>query len=280
MNENIFSRIPEARRITSRTNPLIVSLSKLQQTKYRREQKMYLAEGVKLSREAAGMAEVRYVLVQSEDGAAEQEVLEIAAACPEHGSVLVLPESVFQKISTENAPQGIITVLAFQEDIHTDWTAEAASATDGQRLLLVDSVRDPGNLGTMIRTAAAFGFDRILVSGCADLYHPKTVRASMGALYRTRIALCEDLAEAIASLQAGGHRVLAAALDEKSLTLGKDPIFPDDCIVIGNEGHGVSPQVLSAADAVVKIPMEPDAESLNAAGAAAVLMWEYYRAFS
>jgi TrmH family RNA methyltransferase len=131
----------------------------------------------------------------------------------------------------------------------------------------------------MIRTAAAFGFRRVLLGGCADLYHPKTVRASMGALYRMQVDVCDRMEEALAVLQSQGHRILAAALEEDCLTLGKSPLYPDDCIVIGNEGHGVSPQVLACADAVVKIPMEPDAESLNAAGAAAVLMWEYYRAF-
>ena len=279
MNESIFTCLPEAKRITSRTNPLIVSLGKLQQTKYRREQQLYLAEGVKLSREAMGMKEVRYVLVRSEDGSVPSDVLEIAAACPHPGNVLVLPDSVFEKISTENAPQGIITVLDFQKDLHGVWSPERAASAVGQRILAADSVRDPGNLGTMIRTAAAFGYRRVLLGGCADLYHPKTVRASMGALYRMQVDVCDCLEEALADLQAQGHRILAAALEEDCLTLGKSPLYPDDCIVIGNEGHGVSPQVLACADAVVKIPMEPDAESLNAAGAAAVLMWEYYRAF-
>ena len=145
---------------------------------------------------------------------------------------------------------------------------------------MADCVRDPGNLGTMIRTAAAFGFDRIILGDCADLYHPRTVRASMGALYRMRIDVCTRMEPVIRALQLHGHRVIAAALQENSLTLGRDPLCADDCIVIGNEGHGVSPQVLGCADAVVKIPMEPDAESLNAAGAASVLMWEYYRTFS
>jgi len=277
MNENIFSRIPEARKITSRTNPLIVSLSKLQQTKYRREQKMYLAEGVKLSREAAGMAEVRYVLVQSEDGAVEQEVLEIAAACPEHGNVLVLPESVFQKISTENAPQGIITVLAFQENIHTDWTAEAASETDGQRLLLVDSVRDPGNLGTMIRTAAAFGFERILVSGCADLYHPKTVRASMGMLFDRYITVVDDPIGTIRALAASGQTVLATALHRDSFSLFSVKEPHRVCFVIGNEGQGLSDEIIHACHGSVIIPMMEGTESLNASIAASVLLYEQFR---
>lgn len=279
MNENIFSLIPDAKRITSRTNPLIASLAKLQQTKHRREQKLYLAEGVKLSREAVGMKEVRYVILRSEDGTVEKELADIASACPRPTDVLVVPGSVFEKISTESAPQGIITVLAFQEDLHAPWTEDTAVRTSGKRILMADCVRDPGNLGTMIRTAAAFGFDRMILGDCADLYHPRTVRASMGALYRMHIDVCSSLQPAIRALRENGHRVLAAALQENSLTLGRDPLMHNDCIVIGNEGHGVSQEVLASVDAVVKIPMEPDAESLNAAGAAAVLMWEYYRAF-
>lgn len=275
----ITARCRDATFLTSRTNPLVASLSRLSMSKYRREQRLFLAEGVKLSREAAHLPEVRYVILSSDDGYADTALLDIAETCPDPRAVIVLPASTFAKISTENAPQGIITVLSAMDSWHRPWSPETAAETTGERILAVDSVQDPGNLGTMIRTAAAFGYSRVLLGGCADIYHPRTVRASMGTLFRMRIDLCASLADALGTLRLGGRRVLAAALTEHAWPLGQMELKSDDCIVIGNEGHGVGEDVLASSDGVVRIPMEESAESLNAAGAAAVLMWEYYRAF-
>lgn len=282
MKERIVDFCPKAETITSRANPLVVALGKLSAAKHRAEQGLFLAEGVKLSEEAAGLFEIRYVLLCSEDGTADVQALAIASRVPETARVLVMPPSVFDKITTEHAPQGIITVLAPLLRLHRtvcSYTDADIAALHGKRLLAVDGVQDPGNLGTMIRTAAAFGYTRILLCGCADLYHPKTVRASMGALFRMEIDVCDTLSEPLAELHNAGHRIVAAALAEQSLTLGRDALCPSDCVVIGNEGHGVSDEVLHISDAVMRIPMSPGAESLNAAGAAAVLMWEYYRTF-
>lgn len=282
MKQRIIDVCPRAETITSRANPLVVSLGKLSAGKHRAEQGLFLAEGVKLSEEAAGLPEVRYVLIQSDDGTADERALAAASRVSASARVLVLPSNVFDKITTEHAPQGIITVLAPLQRLHrvvNTYTPDDLRALCGKRILAVDSVQDPGNLGTMIRTAAAFGYTRVLLGGCADIYHPKTVRASMGALFRMEIDACGDLAGQLAELQKAGHRVVSAALAERSLTLGRDELSPCDCIVIGNEGHGVSDEVLRVSDAVMRIPMAPGAESLNAAGAAAVLMWEYYRTF-
>ena len=279
MNENIFDRIPGAQRITSRTNPLVSNLAKLEQAKYRREQQLFLAEGWKLSQEAAGRAEIRYILLRSDDGCADPAFIDLAAAVPDPRSVIVLPSSTFDKISTENAPQGIITVLAPFRSIHKTWEEQACVSLKGVRVLAVDSVQDPGNLGTILRTASAFGYSDVLLGGCADVYHPRTVRASMGALFRMRIHICPDLSCALVSLKNAGHRIISAALAENVMTLGDESLAADDCIVIGNEGHGISEKVLAVSDAVMKIPMAAGTESLNAGTAAAVLMWEYYRTF-
>ena len=280
--QRILDVVPHAETITSRANPLIVSLSKLSDAKHRAEQSLFLAEGRKLSEETAGMAEIRYILLRSDDGMADESVLPMLRRAPSCARILVLPSPVFAKISTENAPQGIITVLAPLQKLHVRADAERVErirSLRGCRVLAVDSVQDPGNLGTIIRTAAAFGYKRILLGGCADIYHPRTVRASMGTLFRMEIDVCASLAESLAVLKEEGHRILAAALSDNSLCLGKDVLRPEDCVVIGNEGHGVSEAVLALSDGVVRIPMEPGTESLNAAGAAAVLLWEYFRTF-
>ena len=126
MNELISQRIPRALTLTSRANPLVASLAILEQAKHRREQGLFLAEGVKLSAEAAGLPEVRYVLLMSDDGRADSALIDIAAAAPAGASVVVLPSSTFAKISTENAPQGIITVLSRMESLHRVWDGVSA----------------------------------------------------------------------------------------------------------------------------------------------------------
>ena len=282
MMQRIFDACPTAERITSRANPLVVALGKLSLAKHRAEQSLFLAEGIKLSEEAAGLPEIRYILLRSEDGTADARVVSLASRAPAGARIIVLPPQVFEKISTENAPQGIITVLSPLTRLHRSGTGVSAGGDEslrGRRLLAVDAVQDPGNLGTIIRTAAAFGFTRVLVGGCADIYHPKTVRASMGTLFRMEIDLCASLTERLTALREDGRRVIAAALSDNSLVLGQDELRTDDCVVIGNEGHGVSAETLAVSDAVVRIPMAPGTESLNAAGAAAVLMWEYYKTF-
>ena len=275
--------IPEATYISSRTNPLVTSLAKLDDSKFRRSEGLFLAEGIKLSEEAAGMPEIRYILIRSDDGLADERIVRIAEQHPASAKVCVLSAAAFDKITTEKSPQGIITVLAVPERIHHFVSGEL-SRTDlehmrGKRILALDSVRDPGNLGTMIRTAAAFGYDTLCLIGCADIYNPKTVRAAMGALFRTNIYVCDSVADAFVPLKSDGHRVIAAALGEHALTLGVDPLREDDCVVIGNEGHGVSEETLTLADAVMRIPMGETTESLNAATAASVIMWEYFRTF-
>ena len=146
------------------------------------------------------------------------------------------------------------------------------------RILLAENMQDPGNVGTMIRTAAAFGFDGFLLAGaCADPWGPKAVRASMGAVFRLAIREETDGERAVELLREAGVPIYAAALSEETLTAGRFA-FPEPlALAIGNEGHGLSDTLLRAAEKIVRIPMAPGAESLNAAAAAAVLMWEVYR---
>ena len=141
-----------------------------------------------------------------------------------------------------------------------------------------ESVRDPSNVGAVIRSAAAFGIDRLIMSAdCADIYHPRAVRASMGTLFDQRIDRVSNLPETIAQFRANDRRVFAAALDENAARLGSFPIGAGDCVVIGNEGHGLSRETIAACAGCVMIPMSARAESLNAAVAASVLMWEFSR---
>ena len=151
------------------------------------------------------------------------------------------------------------------------------SPLSAQKILLAEDMQDPGNVGTLLRTANAFGFDGILLAGaCADPYGPKAVRASMGAVFRRKIWITETEA-ALAELKRQNIPLYAAALSENCETAGRLQFPSRLAIAIGNEGHGLSRTLLNGADKIVRIPMEPGAESLNAAAAAAVLLWECYR---
>jgi TrmH family RNA methyltransferase len=128
----------------------------------------------------------------------------------------------------------------------------------------------------VIRSAAAIGVDRLILSAdCADIYHPRAVRASMGTLFNQRIDRVSDLTEVIVGLRESGRRVFAAALDARALPLGSFEIIEGDCVVIGNEGHGLSDAICKACGNSVIIPMSERAESFNAAVAASILMWEF-----
>lgn len=141
--------------------------------------------------------------------------------------------------------------------------------------MLVEDIRDPGNLGTIMRTAAALGVDRlILIGDCADIYSSKTIRGSMGAAFRLNTLRCRDGAALVGALRAAGRRVFAAALRDDAVRLDDANLTSDDCVVIGNEGHGLSDAVIAASDGCVIIPMSAGSESLNAATAATIFMWE------
>lgn len=146
-----------------------------------------------------------------------------------------------------------------------------------RHVIVLEGVQDPGNVGTVIRTANALGMDAVVLTGaCADLYSPKTVRAAMGALFRQPVLTCTQ-DELVQLLRANGLKLYGAALTDTAQDLRRVPLSPA-AVAIGSEGRGLSAQLLSQCDGQIIIPMQPGAESLNAAVAAAVVMWEIARA--
>lgn len=259
--------------ITSRQNPLIVRLAKLQERKYRRSEGMYLAEGIKLSGEAAEAGITEYLLITEEHSACK------TAETVKHGGgeAVIVTREVLAKISTESAPQGMIAVCRMQPELH-EVIPEGAPLPEitADKTLILDRVRDPGNLGTMLRTAEAFGGIQLLLAGCADIYSPKTVRGSMGAVFRLHTVEFADTATAVKAAKAAGAYVLGAALDSTAERLGDTPLPERSAVVIGTEGQGISADVLDACDGKLYIPMT-GGESLNCSVAAAVIMWETFR---
>ncbi len=267
--------------ITSSQNQYVSLVRSLMDRKSRERQRLYRIDGVKLLCEAVSRgAKIRLLMLcegQSDAVCAKaQELYGIKLRDSEFVTVTVASH-IFEKLSDENAPEGIIAVMDYDGERHRQLDGADVDAQTSEKILLLESVRDPQNVGAIIRAAAAFGADRMIISrDCADIYNPKTLRASMGALFSQRIDRVGDINAAIAALKSGGRRVFAAALDDRAQRLGSLEIRNGDCVIIGNEGHGLSETTVSACTDSVYIPMSDAVESLNAATAAAVLAWEFF----
>ena len=274
--------------ITSGQNKYVSEARMLDEKKRRDSSRLFRFDGVKLMCEAICRGvELEYLLVSDEK---YESVFEKARqtynVCKEDIPCRIIPvkQSVFEKISSEKAPEGVICVAKHIDKFHKfvkinneGKISSDTIAAGGERVLLLESVRDPQNIGAIIRSAAAMGADRIIMSSdCADIYNAKTVRASMGTLFGMKMDRVDSIPEAIRALQADGRRVFAAALDGRARRLGQIEINPSDCILIGNEGHGLTPEAIEACDATLYIPMQDGVESLNAAVAASVLLWEFF----
>lgn len=266
--------------ITSRQNPTVRELIALLDKKERRKSRLFRIDGHKLFREAVNCgAKIDLVAICSDK--AERYLPEVQSAGIK--AVLLSPD-VFSKITDEKAPDGIIAVVKYLDKIHKalELSEISALASSDKRIMAFESLRDPGNLGTVIRSASAFGVDTLLLSSdCADIYNPKTLRGAMGAIFSREIIFCEDLPEALLRFSCEGRRVLAAILDTEAVAVDKAAITGRDIILIGNEGHGLSRSAVEASDVSVILPINTGrgVESLNAATAASVFMWEQKRVF-
>lgn len=276
--------------IQSRQNPRVRFVCGLAEKKKRRESGLFRFDGIKLFGEAieSGLS-LHSVYVRHP---AKEEVEAMLRSSLSRGAlteeqIVFVSESVFEKLSEEKSPEGILCVAYMPDTLHRGLTlAEATEALGGESerrsaWLFAESIRDPGNLGTVMRTAAALGIDTLILSAdCADLYHPKTVRSAMGALFRLPTVTVRetDLPQLIVSLRRDSRRIYAAALRENARVIGSFSLNRGDCFVIGNEGHGLSEATIEATDGAAIIPMKEGNESLNAAAAAAICIWETVRA--
>lgn len=256
--------------VSSRDNERVKRYAKLASAKFRESERLFLAEGVKLTREALEAGNAECVLIRE---STLREHGEIARTAAEKTRVTVLSDPAFEKITTENSPQGVITVSRFMKRHMTD-SELPAEKLSGRRCIALDCVRDPGNLGAVFRSALAFGFDTVLMGDCVDLYNPRAVRATMGAVYRMDTVTCRDLREYL-TVAGRERRIIGACLEDKCHVLGRFIPGEGDIVVIGNEGSGLRDRVREVCSDFLKIPMGPYSESLNAACAASVILWEY-----
>ena len=266
--------------IYSRNNPLVKWVVSLHDKKGRVQSRAFIAEGVKLSFEAieARLPVTHVFIAQSR---VDKYLSKLSDALNdrlfEKSELIILEDSVFEKISTEKAPQGIITVikyLDFFSDIDIIYK-EDFFISDDEKAIILCSVRDPSNIGAAIRSSVAFGTDRIFLTGdCADIYSPKTVRAAMGSMFRVNVSCVSSTTSLIDALKQRGRRVFAAELTENAISMKDIELKSTDCFIIGNEGHGIPKEISLLCDGSVYIPISNKTESLNASVAAAIIMWE------
>lgn len=255
--------------LTGIHNPLVKAAAELKQKKYRQQQGLFLAEGLRTVEEAVAARAAQSIFYTAIEDDRTRAVLERAAA--QRIKLYCVSESVMKKIADTETPQGIIAVCAMQS------SALEQLVASGKLLLVLDRVGDPGNLGTMLRTADAAGIGGvILLKGCADIYAPKAVRSSMGSLFHLPVLAGVGEEELVGSVRRAGYQLLVTCLD------GADNLYKADlsgrlAFVMGNEANGVSAGLLAAADKRVYIPMQGRAESLNVAMAAGIVMFEALR---
>ena len=248
--------------ITSRQNPLCTHLRKLSSSAaYRRQCGEFLCDSPKLLQEALLWGSELHTVVVT----AGTE----APPLPKGVRLVEVPADVMKSVSPMETPQGTLFTCA----IHTEPLPETLA---GRRYVVLDTLQDPGNVGTILRTADAFHADGMfLVNGCADLYNPKTLRATMGAVFRCPVWTV-GVEELSALLKRSGIPLYGAALREDTLD-ARQADYSRCAIAIGSEGRGLTDAVLAVCDRTIKIPMSEHCESLNAAAAATVLLWEAAR---
>lgn len=255
--------------ITSRNNERIKDIVRLRDRKSRTESGRFFIEGIHLAEEHIRNCGFPLEVYFTEK--AYNSYRDFFASLPDD-ILYSVSDSVFEKISTEVSPQGVLCIC--KSDLFEQTLPERGS------FLFLESVRDAGNLGTIIRTAVSLGaFGIVLSPDCADIYNPKTLRASMGAVFAADIFVPSDFKKAVIKAKEYG-KVYATALYDNSLELGRFEVCKNDSFIIGNEGQGITEEIRSLADNTVIIPMTGKTESLNAAAAAAIIIWEMTRSYN
>ena len=259
--------------ITSRDNRLVKETRRLlADAKYRREAGLFALEGARLCGDAAlSGVKIRYAMYTAR--AAAQYAGQMTAVKRAADTLYEIPDDLARFMGDTASPQGFFCVCDALDNYRPYDTMK-----DARYVLALEDIQDPANLGTMIRTAEALGLDALLLSGgCCDVYNPKVLRGSMGGVFRLTLYTAHRFEEAIPVLRAGGRRCLACVPDSTARPVPRAGLCPLDICLIGNEGNGLHAQTIAACDGRITIPMGGRAESLNAAMAAGLVMWELLR---
>lgn len=257
--------------ITSNENRIVKQVRKLRKRKYRDEEGLFLIEGRKNVAEAVSSgASVRMLLYREGEDPEESGFPEYAGFSDEY----VLPKELFRKISDTEESQGILAVVEKPRFSAEDLLD---ADRDGGNLVVLDQVQDPGNVGTILRTALGAGYEAVVIlPGTCDVFSPKTVRATAGAVFTIPIVFVRDDRELFELVHGIGKKLAVTSVVD-GINYYEADICENTALVIGNEGSGVRESLLRNADVRLTIPMEGGLESLNASVAAGILMYEAMR---
>ncbi len=255
--------------ITSKDNSKIKYLRSLNSKKFRNNDRVFIAEGIKFVNESlTEKVDIKFVLI-SHNILEKTETNKLIETLKKRGiDFFICEDAIFSSLSETINSQGILAVILKLEQKKQD------ILTDYKFIVLCDRIQDPGNLGTIIRTSDAFGPAAVILNkGCVDVYNPKVVRASAGSMFRVPFIIGDETQEILKYLRESGYRIISTVVNSD---YSFDNIDNSEkiCVVIGNEGHGVSQEIRDSSDINITIKMDGRAESLNASIAAGICIYE------
>ncbi len=253
--------------ITSINNPIIKEIQSLKTRKGRWAKRAYLIEGFKMIGEAIMENGSILKLIMNSEVYDSQEALQLTSGMKSKADLVRVSNSLFKKLTGMDSPQGVIAIVKMK-------TLDIKEVAAEGRYIFLDGLQDPGNIGTIIRSADAFAFDGLIFGpGCVDPHNPKSVQASMGSILRSVLHFSQDPASDLMELKSKGYSLVSTSM-AGSTELRNYEFTNKDIIVIGNEGSGVSKEISDLSDHMIAIPMSGRAESLNAGVAASLIMYE------
>ena len=254
--------------ITSRDNEQIKQIRKLKDKKYRDAMGVYVIEGIKTVNEAIREEADIQTVVICDDSNEQNELKQKMLYAVSKFDILYVNEPVFESISHVMHPQGILAVVKKKEQAKINY--------DENLIVILDDIQDPGNLGTIIRTVDSCKLSQIIISrDTADAYSPKVVRSTMSGIFRVNVIETQSVVDTIEDLKSHGFKIVSTTLESSKTIYDID--YNKTAIIIGNEANGISRNVLSKSDFRVKIPMKGKTESLNAAVATGIVLYEAMR---
>ncbi len=259
-------------RITAKDNPAVKHYKRLRdQKKARRTEGLFVAEGLRIVCDALQQTgRVQQLFVT--DTAWEKHGAVLTGLMQETGKLLRVSDAVGGTMTDTEHTQGVFAVCRIPQQ-----RALSAALRSGGKYLVLCQLQDPGNMGMILRTADALGVEAVLTTGCCELYSPKTIRATMGSVFRVPVYDSADPLELLEQLHASGISAYAAVPAKHAVPLPECRFSGGAAVWIGNEGNGLPEEIITACDTAVTIPMQGGPESLNAAMAAGILMWEMKR---
>ncbi len=254
-------------KITSKNNDIVKDTKKLiTSSKARVQNRAFVLEGARLCFDVLNSVYTVKTLFITEKFF-EKYPLEISAMLERCDDSYLISEEVSKKLSDTENPQGIFAVCSMKDE---------NAFSKSEKIIALDNVQDPSNVGAIIRTAEALGIESIIAYNCCDIYNPKVLRASMGSVLRENVYICSSLEETLKSLK-GEYMIYSSVPDSSAKRITDIDFSKPSICVIGNEANGVEENIKALSDKLITIPMLGNAESLNASAAASIIMWEMLR---